>query len=306
MRKIVIVCGPTATGKTALAVALAKEFGGEVVNADSTQVYRGMDLGTAKPTLEERGGVPHHLFDVATPDRPLSAADWARLADEAIEGIASRGKVPIVAGGTGFYLRALVDGLFEAPPVDPAVRARLSEEAARDLPALYARLLRVDPVTAHEVKPGDRFRISRALEVYESSGEPISAFRARHAAAKTGPRYDALWIGLTLPRDLLYARIDARQEEQVRAGLPEEYRRLAAIYGRENRLLNGLCYRHMRFVEEGRLSLDEAIALDRRDNRHYAKRQLTWFKKVPGIRWFDPRDAGEAIRDAVREFLGRF
>lgn len=305
--KIVVVCGPTATGKTALSVALAREFGGEIVNADSTQVYRGLDLGTAKPTTQERGGVPHHLFDVRDPDEPLSAYEWAKLADAAIEQIHARGKLPIVVGGTGFYLRALLEGLFEAPAVDPDVKARIVEEGAtpEGLATLYARLQQVDPITAREVKPRDRFRILRALEVFETSGTPISEFRRRHAETKSGPRYDALVLGLDLPRDLLYERIDARQAAQVKAGLLDEYRALLTKgFSADLRTLNGLCYRHMRWVHEGKMSLEEAVRLDQRDNRRYAKRQLTWFRAMPGIRWFDARTEETKLYDAVRKFVG--
>lgn len=308
MTKIVVVCGPTATGKTALSVELARAYAGEVVNADSTQVYRGMDLGTAKPTLAERGGVLHHLFDIRDPNEQCSAAEWARLADEAIAGITSRGHLPIVVGGTGFYLRALLDGLFEAPAVDPDVRARLAVEvsAPDGLARLRARLEAVDPEAAAGIMPRDRFRILRALEVFESSGQKISELRAAHAAGKSGPRYDALILGLEIPRAELYARIDARQAEQVNAGLLDEYRALLVRgFSPDLPTLNGLCYRHMRFVHEGRMTLEEAIELDRRDNRRYAKRQWTWFRAMPGIRWFDPRTDGPAIHDAVRSFLDR-
>ncbi len=304
--KIVVVCGPTATGKTALSVKLAKAFGGEIVNFDSTQVYRGMDLGTAKPVAAEREGVPHHLLDVRDPDRQLSAAEFAKLADAAISDIAARGKLPILVGGTGFYLRAVLEGLFEAPEVDPGVRARLVEEGktGEGLARLYARLREVDPVAAAEIQPRDRFRVLRALEVYDTSGTPISEFRRKHAEAKSGPRYDALLIGLNLPRALLYERIDARQAEQVKAGLLDEYRALLAKgYSPDLRTLNGLCYRHMRWVHEGTMSLEEAVRLDQRDNRRYAKRQLTWFKALPEIRWFDPRSDDAKIHDAVRGFV---
>ena len=301
-----VVCGPTATGKTALSVKLAKAFDGEVVNFDSTQVYRGMDIGTAKPAEAERDGVPHHLLDVRAPDEPLSAAAFAKLADAAIADIAGRGKLPILAGGTGFYLRAVLEGLFEAPEIDPEVRARLVEEGRTEegLARLYARLRDVDPATAAEVKPRDRFRVLRALEVYDSSGTPISELRRRHAETKGGPRYDALLLGLDLPRELLYERIDRRQAEQVRAGLLDEYRALLAEgHSPDLHTLNGLCYRHMRWVHEGRMTLEEAIRLDQRDNRRYAKRQRTWFKGVPGIRWFDPRFDEQRIFDAVRDFV---
>ena len=304
--RIVVIGGPTATGKTALSVRIARELGGEVINADSTQVYRGMDIGTAKPTADERGGVPHHLFDIRDPDQPLSAAEWVKRADAAIAEIAARGKLPILVGGTGFYLRALLYGLFEAPDVDPDVRARLLAESKtpEGFGRLRRRLEEVDPTAAAAIHPNDAFRTLRALEVYESSGERISELRGRDDAWKGEPRYPAIVIGLTLPRDLLYRRIDDRQATQVRAGLLDEYRALLAKgYSPDLRLLNGLCYRHMRWVHEGKLSLEDAIRLDQRDNRRYAKRQMTWFRKMPGIRWFDARTETDAAVEAVREFV---
>ncbi len=309
--KIVVLCGPTATGKTAIAVEVALALAaagrpGEVINADSTQVYRGLDLGTAKPTDAERGGVPHHLFDVRDPDRPLSAAVWAGLADAAIAAIVARGGAPIVVGGTGFYLKALLRGLFAAPDVAPEIRARLARRAAEPggYDALRARLERDDPASAATIHRNDRMRTLRALEVLEASGRTIGELRDGDPAWRGGLRYDALQIGLDLPRPLLYARIDARQAEQVRAGLLDEYRRLLASgLSPELKALNGLCYRHMRWVHEGRMSLDEALALDARDNRRYAKRQLTWFRRQPGIRWFDPRSDRPAILEAARRHV---
>lgn len=304
--RIVVIGGPTATGKTALSVSLAKTFGGEIVNADSTQVYRGMDIGTAKPTEAEKGGVPHHLFDIRDPDAQLSAAEWVRLADAALADISARGKLPILAGGSGFYIRALLYGLFDAPEVDADVKARLEEEARTDegFAALRKRLEEADPAAAAKIHPNDRFRTLRALEIFESSGEKISDLHEKDASWKGEARYPALIVGLNLPRELLYERIDARQAAQVRAGLLEEYRALLAKgYSPDLRLLNGLCYRHMRWVHEGTMTLEEAIRLDQRDNRRYAKRQLTWFKSTPGIRWFDPRTDEQAIFQAVRDFL---
>ena len=304
--RILVIGGPTATGKTALSVRLAREFGGEVINADSTQVYRGLDIGTAKPAAEERGGVPHHLFDIRDPDQQLTAKEWSALADAAIADIAARGKVPILAGGTGFWMRALLYGLFEAPEVDPDVRDRLTREAAtpEGLAAIRARLEKADPAAAAEIHPNDTTRNLRALEVWESSGERISDLRERDASWKGEPRYRALLVGLNVPRALLYRRIDERQGAQVRAGLLEEYRALLARgYSPDLRTLNGLCYRHMRWVHEGTMPLEEAVRLDQRDNRRYAKRQITWFKAMPGIRWFDPRTDQEAITEAVRAFL---
>ena len=309
--RIVVIGGPTATGKTAVSVRLARRLAragrpGEILNADSTQVYRGMDVGTAKATLEERAGVPHHLFDIRNPDEQLSAVEWAALADAAIAAIAARGGVAIVAGGTGFYMRALLEGLFDAPSANRAVRDRLEAEMAEPggPERLRARLVTADPDAAAVIHANDRFRTIRALEVFETSGQTITALRAAHGRGHGARRYDALITALTLPRDLLYAKIDARQAEQVKSGLLEEYRSLlAAGYSPDLRTLNGLCYRHMRFVHEGRMSLDEAIELDRRDNRRYAKRQFTWFKGVPETRWYDARTDEARLHEDVFRFL---
>ncbi len=229
MIRIAVIAGPTASGKTAVAVALARRVGGEIVNADSQQVYRGLDVGTAKPTPEERAAAPHHLVDVVEPGEGMDAARFAALADAAIASAASRGRVPVVAGGTGLYLRALLHGVVAAPGRDPALRARLEDEAARlGRPALHARLAAIDPDTAGRIRPNDLVRIVRALEIAASGLRP-SELHAAHAFQED--RYDAAILALDPPRAELHARIDARVREMFEAGLLDETRALLASRG---------------------------------------------------------------------------
>ena len=230
MIRLCVVAGPTASGKTALAVALARRLGGEIVNADSQQVYRGLDVGTAKPTAEERAAAPHHLVDVAEPGEGMDAARFAALADAAIADVAGRGRFPIVAGGTGLYLRALLHGVVPAPGRDPALRARLEDEAARlGRPALHARLTAIDPAAAARILPNDLVRIVRALEI-AAGGRLPSELHAEHAFRED--RYDAVLLALDPPRPELHARIDARVREMFAGGLLEEARALGGALRR--------------------------------------------------------------------------
>ena len=217
MRSIVAVVGPTASGKTGLGLDLAERFGGEIVNADSVQVYRLLDIGSAKPTAEEQGRVPHHLVDVVDPDEPFTAADFAEHGHAAVADIHGRGALPVVVGGTALYVRALLQGLCPAPPRDDDVRAALNRRAeAEGWPALHAELTALDPDAAGRIHPNDRVRIERALEVFRITGQPISEFQRRHGFAER--RYRSLVIGLRLPRDVLDARIEGRARTMIRAG----------------------------------------------------------------------------------------
>jgi tRNA dimethylallyltransferase len=283
--RLLAVVGPTAAGKTAVALRLAEELGGEVLSCDSMQVYRGMDVGTAKPTPAERARVPHHLLDVVDPDEDFSAARYVELADAAAAAISARGRVVVVCGGTGLYLRALVRGLFPAPRPDPALRARHREAGAA---AVRERLLAVDPEAARGILPGDLVRLSRALEVYEQTGVPISELRRRAAGP---PRYPARLVGLAPPRPELHARIDARFDQMMAAGFLDEVRRLLDRYGPAARPLGALGYAQLRDHLLGRVSLEEAVRLGKRDTRRYARRQLTWFRSEPGITWHASPDA---------------
>lgn len=277
------VVGPTAAGKSALAMQLAARLPVEIVSCDSLMVYAGMDIGTGKPPGADRAAVPHHLLDVVSPAEPFHAARWAELARAAIAGITARGRTAVIVGGTGLYLRALMGGLFEAPPPDPAIRARHREEAARaGVEPLHARLATVDPETAARVLPRDLVRISRALEVYEQTGEPISVLRRR---AEPVGGLSAATLVLDPPLDELRSRIDRRFEEMLAAGLLDETRALRASFGAGARPLQALGYRQMGDFLDGRCSWTDAVAAAKSATVAYARRQRTFFKKQPAAAW---------------------
>lgn len=306
---LLVLLGPTATGKTALALHLAPPLGAEVVSADSAMVYRHLDVGTAKPSAEERRRVPHHLVDVVPPDRRFSVAEFVRAARAAVADILARGRVPLVVGGTGLYIRALVEGypLERVPvPPDPALRERLQEEARRHGPEhLHRRLAALDPDAAARIHPRDLKRVIRALEVLAHGARP-----ARDVPPEATP-WRVLKLGLTCPRPALYRRIDRRTEAQFAAGFVEEVRRLLAMgYRPEDPGLQVLGYRHVVAHLRGRLSREEAIALTQRDTRRYAKRQLTWFRRERGVRWIDvegrsPEELAALLLPLLEDFTSR-
>jgi tRNA dimethylallyltransferase len=279
--KVVAVLGPTASGKSALGLSLGQALGGEILCCDSMQVYRGMDIGTAKPTAEERAALPHHLLDLVDPDEPFHAATWAARAREVLAAVHERGRLPFIVGGTGLYFRALVRGLFEAPPADPAIRARHEAEArALGVPALHARLAVLDPVAAAAIRPTDLVRTSRALEVFEQTGVPISVLR-RQAAPP--PPLDVFLIVLDPPLDILRPRIFARVEAMMAAGFLNEVRRLREAGFGGSRALEAIGYRQLSQYLEGQSTLDEAVAETKRATVAYARRQKTWFRKEEGV-----------------------
>jgi tRNA dimethylallyltransferase len=283
--RIFVIAGPTAVGKSSFAVAVAEEIGGELVNADSVQLYRHLDIGTAKPTAEERDRVPHHLFDVLDPDQESNVADYVGMASEAIADIRDRGKLPVVVGGTGMYIRVLVHGIFDAPEPDEEIRHRYRTLAAEEgSPHLHEMLEDVDPDLAEKIHPNDAVRIIRGLEVYEQTGKPLSVHQREHRFKK--PNYDALKVGLLRPRQELYDRINLRAEQMIEEGLLEEYRGLIDRgYDRELKPLQSLGYRQMgEFVFDG-VSMDGALDAMRRGTRRYAKQQISWFRSEPGLRW---------------------
>jgi tRNA dimethylallyltransferase len=293
------VLGPTASGKSALALELARRLGGpaaaEIICCDSQQVYVGLDVGTAKPTPEERREIPHHLLDVVRPDEPFHAARWAALARAALADVSARGRVPIVVGGTGLYYRALTAGFFEAPPPDPAIRARHRAEAeALGVEALHARLAGVDAEAAAAVGPRDLVRISRALEVWEQTGAPISALRrAAAGTADVAPR--ALVLDPPLPE--LRRRIEARAREMFDAGFIEEVRALRAAGHGQARALQALGYPQVGALLDGACTRDEALAATIAATVAYARRQRTWFRKEAAVaRLAAPPPADEALR----------
>ena len=293
--RFVAVLGPTASGKSALAMALAERTGGEIVACDSQQVYVGMDIGTAKPTADERRRVPHHALDLVRPDESFHAARWAAVARRAIADIVARGRLPIVAGGTGLYYRALITGLFEAPPPDESIRARhRAEAAAGGVEALHARLAAVDPEAAAAIRVRDLVRISRALEIYEQTGEPITTLRRRAA-----PPDDLAPTVLLLdpPLATLRARITARVEQMIAAGFLDEVRALrAAGYGPALKPLQALGYKQLGAALDGSATLADAVTETIQATFAYARRQRTWFRKQEAARRFE----GEpAIEDAL-------
>jgi len=301
--KVIVVCGPTAVGKTALGIELAAAVGGEIISADSMQVYRGMDIGTAKPTTAERAAVRHHLIDVLDPDESFDAAQFARMGRQVAHELHGRRKVPVIVGGTGLYIKALLAGIFRSGPGAPEVRRRLRAEAeAQGLAALHARLGACDPETARRIHPNDAVRILRALEVFEAAGRPLSQLQREHRFRDTP--FTALKIGLSTEREELYQRIDRRVEAMVAAGLEAEVRSLLEKgYGPELKPMQSIGYSHMAALIDGSVSRQECLRTLKRDTRRFAKRQLTWFRADPQIIWFAPGQSGEVI-ELTRGFLG--
>jgi tRNA dimethylallyltransferase len=298
---VAVLVGATAVGKTAAALALASSLGAEIVNADSLQVYRELDIGTAKPSLEERARAPHHLIDVADPPEPYDAARFCREGRAVLDELTRRGVPPLVVGGTGLYLRALLGGLFAEGEPAPGVRDRVRQElASLGLPVLYARLIHLDPATASRLHPHDTYRIVRALEVMAATGKPLSEFIKAHRFRDMP--YEVLKLGLELPREELYRRIDLRVELMLEAGWLDEVEGLLHRYPPDLKPLQALGYRHLINYLTGRWSWDEALTLLTRDTRRYAKRQLTWFSSDPAVHWFHP-DQTEAMAAALAEFF---
>jgi len=324
---VLILFGPTASGKTEV---LTKLFGGgssggrraaEIISSDSMQVYRGMDIGTAKPSAEEQARIPHHLIDIRNPDQQFNAGEFVRLAEEVALAAADRGALPVVSGGTGFYLKNLVQGLGQAPPADHRLRAALAEElASRGAAALAEELRQADPVSAGRIHINDEYRLLRALEVYRLTGRPLSSFASPWSAAgfsADGRPFRFLLIGLRWNREALYRRINARTAAMFRSGLSAEVRRLyEAGYSPADPALKAIGYREF-FVPvvdgEGgtggwRLSEDNAgvQALVAQNSRRYAKRQITFFASLPGVTWVDCGDgvdAASSVERALEDFL---
>ncbi len=275
MKPLIILAGPTASGKTSLSIELAKRLGGEIISADSMQVYRGMDIGTAKVTKEEMDGIPHHLVDIIEPSEPWNVMRFCELAAAAINDICDRGRIPIVVGGTGFYIHALAYGAeFDEEPDDPALRKsleQLSEEA------LHEKLQAVDPEAAAAIHPNNKKRVIRALEYFEHTGEKISALNAR-LKQKPSP-YQLAYLVLDWPRSVLYERIDRRVDLMMEAGLLEEVKRLQSQgFTKDMVSMKGLGYKEILDYLDGAYSLEDAVYILKRDTRHFAKRQITWWK----------------------------
>ena len=309
MNNIICIAGPTASGKTALAAALAKELNGEVVSCDSMQVYRRMDIGTAKPTLEEMQGIPHHMIDVAEPWEDFSVSRYCEMAAPIVDDIISRGKTAVIAGGTGLYMDALIRGNAFAPFPATGVRERLEAQAdAEGMEAMLSRLRAVDPDAARRLHLSDRKRILRALEVYLETGETITEHNRKTQAVP--PRYSPLWLGLDFARrGELYRRIDLRVDLMLEQGLVEEIRGLLAD-GIPERATAMQAIGYKEFVDalDGRCTIEEAADQVRQSSRRYAKRQLTWFRRNKAIHWLirDTGDTGREILENARRIVSDF
>ncbi|OGW40266.1 MAG: tRNA (adenosine(37)-N6)-dimethylallyltransferase MiaA [Nitrospirae bacterium GWD2_57_9] len=298
-KPILIIAGPTAVGKTDASLLLARELGAEIVSADSMQIYRGMDIGTAKPTPEQRKEVYHHLIDIVQPDQPYSVGDYLRDARSAISGILSSGGTPIVVGGTGLYIRALTRGLFHGPPADLALREQLLRRESDDPGSLYSDLAQADPEAAVKIHPNDLRRTVRALEVFHLRDRKLSDFHREHGFSDTPFEFNLLF--LVRSRGELYPRIEKRVDQMIAQGLEAEVRSLADRgYSRDLSSMQALGYQHfMRFFLQ-EITREEAVALLKRDTKRFAKRQFTWFRREPQARWVDITGLDEPVEIVER------
>ena len=299
MHNIICIAGPTASGKTALAVALAKATDGEVVSCDSMQVYKGMDIGTAKPTTEEMQGIPHHMLDVAAPQEDFSVSRYCEMAGPIVDDIVARGKTAIIAGGTGLYMDALIRGNAFAPYPSTGMRQRLEAQAdAQGMEAMLALLATIDPDSAARLHLADRKRILRALEVYYETGETITAHNQKTQAIP--PKYEPVWFALEdVDRADLYARIDSRVDKMLEAGLIEEIQALLAKGIPEKATaMQAIGYKEFIQALKGKCTIAEAAAQVQQSSRKYAKRQLTWFRRNPHIHWLR-REKGEGTEEIL-------
>lgn len=305
MDKVIVIAGPTASGKTDLAIELALKVNGEIISADSMQIYREMNIGTAKPTMEERKGIPHHMMDIVYPDEEFSVAQFQKGAKECIKDILSRGKVPIVAGGTGLYINTLVYNItFSETITDWNYRKKL-ENIAREqgAEALHLLLQKVDPVSAEKIHPNNVKRVIRALEVYETTGKPISQHQMESRQIK--PEYDYKIFGIEVDRDVLYSRIDVRVDKMMEMGLYEEVENiLNKGYSPDLVSLQGIGYKEIIMAIQGECTLGEAVDKIKLNTRHLAKRQMTWFRKTENLKWMktaemDKRAMIKKLSDAL-------
>ena len=311
-KPIVAIVGPTAIGKSRIGIEVAKALHTEILAADSCQVYRGMDIGTDKPTIQARQEIPHRLIDLVDPDCPFNVGDFRRHAIQEISQLHKQGLLPLVIGGTGLYIRALLRGLCPGPPANWSIRQALTQEASeRGWLFLHEKLQQVDPDLAQRLHPNDQPKVLRALEVYQSLGIPLSKVQQEHQFQESP--YPSLLIGLTMERQILYRHIEARVEWEIEKGLVEETQRLMQKgYSRSLGSMKGLGYRQFSGYLDGEYSYDEAVRLLKRDTRHFAKRQMTWFRKEPGIHWMtldesdSPVTVAKRILEAIDDFLHTF
>lgn len=303
--EVIAIVGPTASGKTALSVELAKIIGGEVINGDAMQVYKGLDIGTAKITVEEMGGIPHHLFDVKEPNEPFSVAEYQTNVRKWIKDIQGRGKTPIIVGGTGLYIQSvLFDFRFTEEAADLEVRKRLELELAEKGAAyLYDKLVELDPVSAEKIHPNNHRRLVRALEIIEVTGKTKDDHEddAGHASL-----YDHLIVGLEMDRDVLYERIDRRVDLMMEKGLLEEAEKLWDEGIRNMQSVQAIGYKELHLHMEEKLEKEEAIDLIKKNTRNYAKRQMTYFRNKLDISWFDAELGANGILNRILEILKEF
>ena len=307
-RPLVVLVGPTAVGKSAIGLRLARAMETDIVTADSCQIYRGMDIATDKPTMEQRGMVPHRLIDLVDPDESFNAGDYRRLALQNIERLHGERRLPLIVGGTGLYVRTLIHGLCDAPPADQTYRASVMEEAKTQGPHfLHSQLRRIDPELAERRHPHDEMKILRALEVHYLSGRRLSDMHREHRFSSQP--FSLLMIGLIRDRQCLYRRIDDRVEEMFQRGAVEETAGLLAKgYGRELGAMKGLGYRQIAGYLAGEYDQAEARRILKRDTRHFAKRQLTWFRKEPGLHWWplNAQDSPDLVAEHLFETVQTF
>jgi tRNA dimethylallyltransferase len=299
---LVVILGPTASGKTALSLHVAEQMQGEIVSCDSVAVYRELEIGTAKPSQEDRRRVPHHLIDVAGPEELVTAGDYSRLARLAITEIAARGNLPIIVGGSGLYLRALLEGLFAGPPRSEELRVRLRERATeRGTGYLHKLLWRIDPAAGQAIHANDVPKVVRALEVSLSARTPMTGLWQQGRNALEG--FSILRIGLNPDREALYARINQRAREMFSAGLLEETRMLIDRYGPSVWPLNSLGYKQALQHLRGELSLEQAIVAAQQSHRNYAKRQMTWFRREPEVHWITEFGSDRKVQKQVVDLI---
>ncbi len=304
-KTVLVIAGPTASGKTALSVEASAIFGGEVVSADSMQIYRGMDIGTAKPSAADQRGIPHHLMNIVSPDQPFSVAEWHAAAKRVVADILARGALPVMTGGTGLYVNSLVHNLlFSEAVANPVYRRELKDMAdAEGVDAVHALLTARDPESAAAIHPNNLVRVIRALEVHHETGEPMAVHRMRSRMEPSPWRF--ILFGLLPERQLLYSRINHRVDEMMAAGLPDEvHRLLESGYPGTLQSMQGIGYRELVAHFSGSCSLEEAVGQIRQNTRNYAKRQITWFSRLEGLQWVDPVQAGtDRILEQIRQAL---
>lgn len=297
---VIVIGGPTASGKTQLGIDWALRINGEIVSCDSRQIYKFMDIGTAKPTIEEKSLVPHHLLDLIYPDEIMTAGEFQKIARQVIRDIYSRGRIPLLVGGTGLYIRAVIRDISFPPKVDEKYRRIIKEKIDREgLSSVYEELCEIDPIAASKISPNDEIRITRALEVYYATGNPISFYRK--GIDSDYPEYDVTYLVLNPPRDILYKRIEERVDKMIQLGLIEETEHLLNMgYSPELSSLQTLGYREIIKYLKGIYSLESAVEEIKKETRRYAKRQLTWFRNEIRVRLITYEEAEDVFREISR------